>query len=162
MMWRALAMLLAASLAADAEPPRRAFAATVNPLATDAALAAMRDGGNAVDGAIAAAVTLGVVDSHNSGIGGGLFMLIRKPDGTFIALDGRETAPAAATRDMYLRDGKGKAELSQEGALAPGVPGWLAALDAAARDFGKQPLKRHMLAAAKIAEEGRTKVSARD
>lgn len=137
-----------------AEPARRGFAATVNPLATHAAVAAMRDGGNAVDGAIAAAVTLGVVDSHNSGIGGGLFLLIRKPDGTLIAIDGREMAPAAATRDMYLRDGKGDARLSQEGPLAPGVPGWLAALDDAASHFGKQPLKRHFLAAAKLAEEG--------
>lgn len=121
------------------EPPRRAMVATVNPLATTAAVEAMRAGGNAVDGAIAAAVMLGVVDSHNSGIGGGFFMLIRKPDGSFIALDGREIAPAAATRDIFLREGKGDGALSQEGPLAVGVPGWLAALDTAARDFGKQP-----------------------
>src|SRR5688572_11847157 len=119
---------------------RAAFAATVHPAATDAALAAMKGGGNAVDGAIAAAVTLGVVDSHNSGIGGGLFMLIRKPDGTFEAIDGRETAPAAATREMFHRNGKADPELSQEGPLAPGVPGWLAALDHAAKHAGKLPL----------------------
>jgi gamma-glutamyltranspeptidase/glutathione hydrolase len=150
----ALVLFLFSTLALGAEQPRRAFAATVNPIATDAALVAMRDGGNAVDGAIAAATALGVVDSHNSGIGGGLFMLIRKPDGTFIAIDGREMAPAAATHDMFLRDGKGDPKLSQEGALASGVPGWLAALEDAATNFGKQPLKRHLLAAAQIAEGG--------
>src|SRR5262245_34599273 len=108
--------LFVSTLATAAETAHGGFAATVNPIATEAAVAAMRDGGNAVDGAIAAAVTLGVVDSHNSGIGGGLFMLIRKPDGTFVAIDGREMAPAAATRDMYVRDGKGNPKLSQEGA----------------------------------------------
>lgn len=151
-----LALLVVALVAFPvfAAEPRHYFAATVNPVATDAALAAMHEGGNAVDGAIAAAITLGVVDSHNSGIGGGLFMLIRKPDGTFIALDGREMAPAAATHDMFLRDGQGDAHLSQEGALAPGVPGWLAALDEASTKFGKLPLKQQLLAAAKIADEG--------
>jgi gamma-glutamyltranspeptidase / glutathione hydrolase len=139
---------------APASPAKRAFAATVNPQATDAALAAMRAGGNAVDGAIAAAVTLGVVDSHNSGIGGGLFMLIRKPDGTFVAIDGREMAPSAAKREMFLKDGKADVQLSQEGPLASGVPGWLAALDRAAKDFGKRPLSEAFTRAAPLADEG--------
>ena len=47
-------------------------------------------------------LTLGVVDQHNSGIGGGCFILIRRADGKLVAIDGRETAPAKATRDMYL------------------------------------------------------------
>ncbi len=141
-------------LAITAPAADHAFAATVNPVATEAALDAMRNGGNAVDGAIAAAVTLGVVDSHNSGIGGGLFMLIRKPDGTFIAIDGRETAPAAATHDMFLKNGQGDPNLSQEGALAPAVPGWLAALDDAATHFGQLPLKRALFFAARVADAG--------
>ncbi|MGI8604832.1 MAG: gamma-glutamyltransferase [Verrucomicrobiales bacterium] len=128
--------------------------ATVHPLATEAAVNAMKSGGNAVDGAVAAALTLGVVDAHNSGLGGGLFLLIRKPDGGFVALDGRETAPAAATRDMFVRDGKADPELSQTGALAVAVPGALAALDHASKHFGTQPLKQHLLAAAEIAERG--------
>lgn len=139
---------------APASSASRAFAATVNPHATDAALAAMRAGGNAVDGAIAAAVTLGVVDSHNSGIGGGLFMLIRKPDGTFVAIDGREMAPAAAKREMFLKDGKADVRLSQEGAHASGVPGWLAGLDRAAKDFGKRPLAEAFTRAAQLADGG--------
>ncbi|HSH14938.1 MAG TPA: gamma-glutamyltransferase, partial [Verrucomicrobiae bacterium] len=130
------------------------MAATVHPLATDAAVQAMRDGGNAVDAAVAAALTLGVVDGQNSGIGGGCFMLIGRPDGTFVALDGRETAPAAATRDMFLREGKAEPDLSQTGALAIGIPGSLAVYDHAIRKFGKRSLKSYLLSAARIAEQG--------
>ena len=108
------------SRAATAE---RGMVATVHPLATHAGVEAMRRGGNAIDAAVAAALTLGAVDGHNSGIGGGCFMLIRLADGRFIAIDGRETAPAAATHDMYLRDGKADTSLSQTGALAPATPG---------------------------------------
>ena len=80
--------------------------ATVDPLATDAAIAAMRKGGNAIDGAVAAGLTLGVVNGYNSGIGGGCFMVIRLANGKFVVIDGREMAPAAARRDMYLKEGK--------------------------------------------------------
>src|SRR5262245_64288700 len=55
----------------------RGVAATIHPLATDAAIKAMKEGGNAIDGVVAASLTLGVVAGHNSGIGGGCFMLIR-------------------------------------------------------------------------------------
>ena len=128
--------------------------ATVHPLATHAGVEAMRRGGNAIDAAVAAALTLGVADGHNSGIGGGCFMLIRLADGRFIAIDGRETAPAAATHDMYLRDGKADTSLSQTGALAPATPGALAAYDHAIRNFGKRPLAEHLNAAADVAEKG--------
>src|SRR5207302_3211566 len=141
-------------LHAGGEPARgeRGIVATVHPLATDAAVAAFKRGGNAIDAAVAAALTLGVVDGHNSGIGGGCFMLIRPADGTFVALDGRETAPGAATRDMFVRDGKVVPELSLTGPLAAGVPGALAAYDYALRRYGKLSLKEHLMAAAKIAE----------
>ena len=84
----------------------RGIVATVHPLATDAAVETFKNGGNAIDAAVAAALTLGIVDGHNSGIGGGCFMLIRLADGRFVAIDGREAAPAGATRDMFVRDGK--------------------------------------------------------
>ena len=103
--------------------------ATVSPLATDAGAKVLADGGNAIDAAVAAALTLGVCDNANSGIGGGCFMLVRLADGTMLALDGRETAPAAATRDMFIRNGHGDTNLSQTGALASGVPGSLAVYD---------------------------------
>jgi gamma-glutamyltranspeptidase/glutathione hydrolase len=133
---------------------RNGAVATVQPIATDAAIAAMKKGGNAIDGAIAAALTLGVVDGHNSGIGGGCFMLIRLATGEFVALDGREIAPVKATRDMFIRDGKADTSLSQSGPLAAGVPGALAVYDHAARKYGKLSLKEHLQNAAKIAEEG--------
>src|SRR3954468_17269716 len=78
--------------------------ATVHPLATEAGEAVLRRGGNAVDAAVAAALMLGVIDGHNSGIGGGCFVLVRRADGSVLAIDGRETAPMKATRDMFLRD----------------------------------------------------------
>src|SRR5262245_21480105 len=73
----------------------RGVAATIHPVATDAAVKTMQRGGNAIDAAVAAALTLAVVDGHNSGIGGGCFMLIRTAKGKIVAIDGRETAPAA-------------------------------------------------------------------
>lgn len=134
-------------------PPEHAMAATGHPLATQAALAAMKEGGNAVDGTLAAALTLAVVDSHNSGLGGGLFMLIHAPDGTLTALDGREMAPAAAHRDMFVRNGQAVPELSQTGALAAAVPGFVAALHEASH-LARLPLSHHFENAAKLAEEG--------
>src|SRR3954453_18738803 len=116
---------------------RHAGVATVHPLATDAALSVLHQGGNAVDATVAAALALGVVDGHNSGIGGGCFLLIRLADGQIIAIDGREMAPAAATKDMFVRHGKVEASLSQTGPLAVGVPGSVAAYEHAVKHFGK-------------------------
>lgn len=132
----------------------RGVVASVNEVATQAGINAMKSGGNAIDAAVATALTLGVVDGYNSGIGGGCFMLIRLANGKFLAIDGREMAPAAATRDMFLRDGKADTDLSQTGALASGVPGALAAYDTAIRRAGKLTLQTHLLNAAKVAEEG--------
>jgi gamma-glutamyltranspeptidase/glutathione hydrolase len=146
-------VLLAARFLTASASPIHGYAATVNPLATSAATQAMRDGGNAVDGAIAAALTLAVVDPHNSGIGGGLFMLIRRPDGEFVAIDGRETAPHASTPELYFRNGKPDAGLLQQGPLAAGVPGEVAALHVAARS-ARLPLKLHLERAAALAERG--------
>ena len=128
--------------------------ATVHPIATEEAVRAMREGGNAVDAAVVAALTLGVVDGHNSGIGGGCFLLIRRGNGEVVAIDGREKAPVEAHRDMFVRNGKADPNLSQHGALAAGVPGSLAAYDYAIRKFGKLTLTRHLLAAAVHARDG--------
>lgn len=128
--------------------------ATVHPAATDAGVDALRHGGNAVDAAIAAALMLGVVDGHNSGIGGGCFVLLRLADGRLVAIDGRETAPAKADRNMFLRDGQLQPQLSQTGPLAAGVPGALAAYHRASQSYGRLPLRDALLAAAEIAETG--------
>ncbi len=151
----AIAIVLSAAIfPAVAATAEHGMVATVHPLATHAGVEAMQRGGNAIDAAVAAALTLGVVDGHNSGIGGGCFMLIRLADGRFVAIDGRETAPKAATHDMYLRNGKADTTLSQTGALASATPGALAAYDHATRNFGKRPLSEHLNAAADIAERG--------
>ncbi len=133
---------------------QKAMVASVHPLATKAGLAVMEQGGNAIDAAIATGLTLGVVDGYNSGIGGGCFILIHSADGTITAIDGREMAPSAAHRDLFLKDGKPDTSLSQTGALASGVPGALAAYEQALRKHGKLPLSRVILPAQRIAAEG--------
>jgi len=132
----------------------RGVVATVHPMATEAGIAALQRGGNAVDAAVAAALTLGVVDGHNSGIGGGCFVLIRQSDGQLVAIDGRETAPLAAHRDMYVRDGRLQSQLSRIGPLASGTPGALAAYELAVRESGRLSLADLLKPAADIAEQG--------
>ncbi len=134
--------------------PQQCVVATVQPLATGAGLSAYQAGGTAVDAAVAAALTLGVVDTYNSGIGGGCFILIRTPDGSVIAIDGRETAPAAATPNMYVRDGKARADLSTTGPLAVAVPGALAAYAMALEKAGTSSLADLLRPAAEIADRG--------
>ena len=114
-------------------------AATVHPIASKAAASMMANGGNAIDAAIAAALCLSVVDGHNSGIGGGCLMLIHTSDGSSHAIDGREKAPMAASKDMFLKQGTADVRLSQDGPLACGTPGMVAALKSAHSRFGKLP-----------------------
>ena len=150
-----VSMMMVVNLAmGHAAESRKAVVAAVHPLATSAGVAALREGGNAVDAAVAVALTLGVVDSHNSGIGGGCFILIRKPDGSYAAIDGRETAPARAHRDMYVVNGQARGELSTIGSLAVATPGALAAYDKALREHGRRKLAELLLPAADIAEQG--------
>ena len=139
---------------ADPGTGSRGMVASVHPLATDAGLNVLKSGGNAVDAAVATALTLGVVDGFNSGIGGGCFILIRRHDGTLLAIDGREMAPAKAHRDMYLRDGKPQSELSKVGPLASGVPGALAAYELAIKSAGKTAWKDLLLPASRLAKKG--------
>lgn len=134
--------------------PTHGMVASVHPLATEAGVRTLKSGGNAIDAAVAVGLTLGVVDAHNSGIGGGCFMLIRLANGEFVALDGREMAPAAATRDLFIRNGKGDTELSQTGPLASGVPGEVAVFDYAVRHHGKKSFRELVLPAAEIAATG--------
>ena len=129
-------------------------AATVHPLATDAAMEILHSGGNAIDAAIAAALVLGVVDGHNSGIGGGCLVLLRLADGRVRAIDGRETAGAAASPSLFSRDGKADPRLSQTGPLACGVPGQIAAMDRMHRAHGSLPWARLFDHAIRIADEG--------
>jgi gamma-glutamyltranspeptidase/glutathione hydrolase len=157
--WLAVLAVVTVGTAASQDHPHiarsaRGMVATAHPLGTDAAVAVFRQGGNAIDAAVAAALTLGVVDGSNSGIGGGCLILIRAADGAVAAIDGRETAPAAAHPEMYLVDGKADTSLSQTGALAAGVPGALAAYARALESFGSKPLAELIGPAARLADDG--------
>lgn len=146
------------TLAAPATPQvatgSRGVVATVQPLASEAAVAAFRRGGNAIDAAIAASLMLSVVDGFNSGIGGGCLALVRTADGALHALDGREKAPRRATPEMFYRDGKPDPELSQIGPLAPGVPGLLAVLQQLGSQHGQADWRDALEGAADVAEGG--------
>lgn len=135
-------------------PKQKGAVATVQPLATLAAVDAFNAGGNAIDAALAAAFTLGVVDSHNSGIGGGCFIVVHLADGRVIAIDGREMAPAKAHRDMYLRNGKVDKQLSKTGALAVGVPGSVMAYHRLQQLGGQLTFADVLMPAAALAETG--------
>lgn len=99
------------------------------PIAANIGAEILQSGGNAFDAAIAAQLALAVVYPQAGNIGGGGFMIARKPDGGVLALDFRETAPLAATRDMYLdKDGNPVMTRSQDGHLSAGVPGSIAGI----------------------------------
>ncbi len=150
----AASLIIAGPAIAGDTAATHGMVSSTHPLATEAGLNILKSGGNAIDAAVTVGLTLGVVDGHNSGIGGGCFMLIRLADGRFVAIDGREKAPAAATRDMFVRDGKADPALSQTGALASGVPGEIAAFDYANKNFGRKKLAELFAPGAKLAAEG--------
>ncbi len=156
---RCLAIVFVAAnlaLVSQGEPAlgQRGMVATVHPLATEAGLQALRRGGNAIDAAVAAALTLGVVNGYNSGIGGGCLMLIHLANGRTVAIDGREAAPLAAVRNMYVRNNRADPQLSQLGALSVATPGSLMAYSYASRTYGRLKLSDPLLVAARIAENG--------
>ncbi len=124
-------------------------------LASEAGMEILKRGGNAVDAAIATAFALSVVDQASSGLGGGGFMVIyRAKDKKSFALDFRETAPAAAHRELYMKDGKAVPALSLTGALAVGVPGEVAGLIEAHKKFATLPLSVLVAPAIKLAADG--------
>ena len=139
MRWRFFTLVLALGLApaAHAASGYNGMVAAEHELASQAGVRILQQGGNAVDAAVATSLAVGVVNPTSCGIGGGGFMLIFEHDaGAVSALDYRETAPAAAHRDMFVRDGKVVPELSLHSGLAVAVPGEIAGLFAALRRFG--------------------------
>lgn len=139
---------------AGANSDQRVVAASVSPDATRIGLSVADAGGNAIDAAIAIAYALGVVDPHNSGIGGGALILVRKANGDILAIDGREMAPAAAHATMFHRHGVPDAEKSRTGALAIGVPGSVKAFELLQQNAGKLTAPDVILPAAELAEKG--------
>jgi gamma-glutamyltranspeptidase / glutathione hydrolase len=127
--------------AAEVVTTERGLVVAAEPHAAEAGAAVLRSGGNAVDAAVATALTLAVTYPRAGNLGGGGFMLVRMADGTAVAIDFRETAPAGATRDMFVDAGgrvvKGR---STRGHLASGVPGTVAGLALARERFGSGKL----------------------
>jgi gamma-glutamyltranspeptidase/glutathione hydrolase len=122
--------------------------------ASEIGLAVLQKGGNAVDAAVAVGFALGVTHPTAGNIGGGGFMVIRLPDGEVVTIDYRETAPAAAHRDMYL-DEKGELTRgSREGPLAAGVPGVVAGLALAHEKYGSLPWRDLVMPAVALARDG--------
>jgi gamma-glutamyltranspeptidase / glutathione hydrolase len=115
----------------------------------------LKKGGNAVDAAVAVALALAVAWPRAGNIGGGGFMIVRSADGSSEVIDYRETAPAAASHDMYL-DSRGDVvpDLSIYGYLASGVPGTVAGLELAWQRHGKLPWKELVEPARKLAADG--------
>jgi gamma-glutamyltranspeptidase / glutathione hydrolase len=136
--------------------PREPAVATANAYATDAAIEVLSAGGNAFDAAIAASAMLGLVEPESSGLGGGgFFLLHRASDGVDVFVDARETAPAAATRDMYLdADGQPDRDRAINGPLAAGIPGLPAALVHLAENYGELALAQSLAPAIRQARHG--------
>ncbi len=134
---------------------RVAAVATEHELASQAAIEILRAGGNAVDAAAAASLVIGVVNPSSSGLGGGGFMVFySSADARAHAIDYRESAPSAASRDMYVRGGRLDTAASRHGGLAVAVPGEAAGLALAVERFGKLPLSRVVAPAVRLAAEG--------
>ena len=127
-----------------------------NPLAVEAGSRILKQGGSAVDAAIAVQLVLGLVEPQSSGLGGGAFMLVHDGKaGRLVAYDGRETAPAAATPDRFMQDGKPMTFFAAVvGGKAVGVPGVVRLLEAAHRRHGRLKWAALFAPAIALAERG--------
>jgi gamma-glutamyltranspeptidase/glutathione hydrolase len=154
-----LLLVLSASqlLAASRQPVRapHGMVASTSEIASNVGADVMKRGGNSVDAAVAVALALAVTWPSAGNLGGGGFLLIRLPDGTSEAIDYRERAPLAATRDMYLdAEGKVVKGASTVGWKAVGVPGTVAGLYLAHQRHGKLPWASLVAPARKLAADG--------
>ncbi len=137
---------------------KKAMVVSAHPLASEAGLLMLRQGGNAVDAAVATTFAISVVEPFSAGIGGGGFLLLRnEKTGEIKALDFRERAPLKATRNMYLdADGKVRPNASVKGYLAVATPGTVAGMYEVHRRYGKLPWKEVLKPAIALAENGFT------
>jgi len=128
--------------------------ASASELASQVGVDVLRSGGNAVDAAVATHFALAVVYPQAGNIGGGGFMVARMADSTLAALDFREKAPLAATRDMFLDDQGNSTDKSLLGHLAVGVPGSVLGMWEAHQRFGTLPWADLLQPAITLAEKG--------
>jgi len=145
------------ALLADSKPVHapHAIVVSIDELASKAGIEVLREGGNAIDAAVATGFALAVVYPQAGNLGGGGFMLIRMADAKTHFIDFREEAPAAATAAMYL-DAQGNVidGASEYGYKAIGVPGSVAGLVYAQKKYGKLTLPQAMAPAIRLAREG--------
>lgn len=129
--------------------------ASVDAMATQVGVDILRQGGNAVDAAIAVGFALAVTHPQAGNLGGGGFMLLRTASGRTAAIDFREMAPARASRDMFLdKQGNADSKLSLTSHLASGTPGTVAGFALAAKKYGTLPLRTLLAPAIKLARDG--------
>lgn len=158
----ALALILAplsSSFAASPAPVQgdNGMVVTAQHLATDVGVEVLKQGGNAVDAAVAVGYALAVVYPTAGNIGGGGFMTLRLKDGTVDFIDFREKAPLAATKTMYLDDkGNVVPNASLDGYLAVGVPGTVKGLELAREKYGTKPRADLIAPAIHLAKDGFT------
>jgi gamma-glutamyltranspeptidase/glutathione hydrolase len=156
--WRwliALVVSLIAPWSALAADEARGMVVSAQRAASEAGLAILKSGGNAIDAAVAVGYALAVVDPCCGNIGGGGFMLIRRADGTATFVNFRETAPAAATPDMYIDpQGIPIREASLYGYRAVAVPGTVKGLYLALARYGRLPRDTVMAPAVALARDG--------
>ena len=138
----------------DAVFGAHAMVASDAPLASQAGVEILKKGGNAVDAAVAVGFALAAAYPEAGNLGGGGYMVIHMADGRAAALDYREIAPLAATRDMYLDSTGTLTTKSVVGPLASGVPGAVAGLTAALKRYGTMSLAQVMAPAIRYAEQG--------
>ncbi|WP_058545318.1 gamma-glutamyltransferase [Pseudomonas fluorescens] len=128
---------------------------TAQHLATHVGVDVLKNGGNAVDAAVAVGYALAVVYPAAGNLGGGGFMTLQMADGRKTFLDFREKAPLGATANMYLdKDGNVVPDLSTRGHLAVGVPGTVSGMELALKKYGSKPRAELIAPAIKFAEEG--------
>jgi len=151
-----LLTLLLAWPALAAEPQRFTNACVVSQdkIASQVGADVLRQGGNAIDAAVATAFALAVTHPAAGNLGGGGFLVFRSARGDAVAYDFRETAPARAHANMWLRDGKYDPALHHDSHLAAGVPGTVAGLHLAWRAHGSRPWKELVAPAIALARDG--------
>ncbi|BBU97521.1 MULTISPECIES: gamma-glutamyltransferase [Providencia] len=155
-----LSLLVSSQLYAASEPAveaKKGMVVSSQHLASQIGADILKSGGNAIDAAVAVGYAQAVVNPCCGNIGGGGFMTIHLADGKDLFINFRETAPAAASADMYLdKDGKLIKDASLYGYLASGVPGTVKGLDYALEKYGTMSRQQVMAPAIKLAREGFT------
>jgi gamma-glutamyltranspeptidase/glutathione hydrolase len=153
-----VAALLVSGLTLDAGSvayrAKRGMVISASAIASDVGFQVIKDGGNAIDAAVATALALAVTHPTAGNIGGGGFLVYRPNSGDPTTFDFREAAPAGSSPIMWLKDGKYNSEVHHNSHLAVGVPGTVAGLHLAWKTGGSKPWKDLVAPAVALARDG--------